>query len=306
MQQTSTPLPKTCLFEENQKIFTKYNYSFLFKYNKIRESEFSIQISKNLNQVYWERLISKEQLLTEDKNWNCFEDDQDIINYIYDEIDAKDTEFDVTDKSLNIHLKFKIIKGKRETVCNLNLSLETKKSDYEFTLQQVSDNVTSINYELNQIKDKVSSNNIAVQQLTDLYQELTTKFEKMVDKSISNEEKITSLADQLHKTNNELSTVIQELAFIKQNIIKCPNVSKIITSFNKIDHENILFTNGNKTIQKISGDPSWQGFFCSDKIEYEGIREFSIKIDNINKSSIFIFLLVESIFPFNFIYKRSN
>lgn len=284
----NTPLPKSYLFALNQKNFMKYNFSFVLKF-KMKENEILLQISKNLNQVYWEKYVSKELLISENKNWSCFDDEQDILNFIFDEIDSPDTEFEVDDKSLNVTLKLKILKGKRESIYNLVLNLETKKSDSEFTLQQVSDNVTSINYEISQIKDKINLNSNSLEEMAKQYQDLFVKCEGIIEKCILNDEKVANLSNELSKTNKELNTAFQELSFIKQNLIKQPHNYKISTSFVKLNDDNFSFTNGNKTVQKIAGDPGWFDIFCIDKVKYEDIQEFTIRIDNINKSSILMF-----------------
>jgi len=108
-----------------------------------------------------------------------------------------------------------------------------------------------------------------------------------------------STKDEPNPTNNEKINSNNSNNQHIQDSLKITSITTIFIENPTNDYnEYFLITNNNKTIQKIQGNnKQFIRSVCKDKINYSGIQEFSLKIDEID---------IKSSLRFGFIYSDKN
>ena len=109
-----------------------------------------LQIGKEYDTNFWEKAISKEILIEEDKKWDIFDNNEEIIAFISDDLESNEIKMEVKGLTLIINLTFKIPKGGKEY--SFILILEEKRTELD-----LSSTFTSINKNANLIRDSFVS-----------------------------------------------------------------------------------------------------------------------------------------------------
>ncbi len=97
--------------------------------------------------------------------------------------------------------------------------------------------------------------------------------------------------------------------FFEQFESRTKNIEKTIFKYSfspQNDYNNFLLSSYNKTIEKISGGNSWQGFYCEPFQIFSDKLTYSIKIENTKNSAISFGFSIKNAKKSSFGYRDSN
>lgn len=288
-----TPIPEIA-DTQIKKIITLNNCNFIMKI--ITEETLLLQIGKEFDNITYEKSISKEILVEEDKKWEIFDKEEEITSFICNSLENNETNDKIIEfkgSSLLLNLKFTLPKGKIEYSFVLVLEEKRQEIDINSTFGKLNEDAQIMKNDIEKVKTAVEETNGNFHNLTkeiksiqENFQsktsKITTKINSINDKSnleANNFKKLKStvnkMTDALDKNTdiinsniNQIKESVEENSYnigvLMDNFEKMTfEISKINNEVQKYWKELKIFKENITTQMKKSEDQKVSGYFSN-------------------------------------------
>ena len=182
-----------------------------------------LDIHQEFNTVYWEKSFNYSSLLKENPKWYSFDNIQDILNYIKE--DLENCTFQITHQYLEMIYTNINLMGKKKIITIYKLKCDSKVQDIDQSLNSLSSTVQEIKQDVDSIKEKLNLVNIKKDDenkelINQISQKVDTLYNKIEDHSVRFIEVRSLIDTKVNSLQNEIVNILEKINLMERNLVQ--------------------------------------------------------------------------------------